>query len=224
MSVTIPDRLRYRKSLVIRAMVQGATFHDALKAGGWGDWAARNPGAWLRDHPDVAEKLDKINAEIIAEAQVEALDVLVALVQQAQRLEAMLGYSHRWTEIYDANGSMKPVNEWPEWASHMVSEIETKELFAYSKDGSVEGSSSAWDKIGEAKKIKREETLKIEKELRETWKEIGRHTQVKAFPVPGDKIGEGLSDIANAITAKLQGALAREKRVIDVTPESDSDA
>ena len=60
--------------------------------------------------------------------------------------------------------------------------------------------------------------MQCQKEKRETLAEIGRHIDVKAFPVP-DKGGDLHLHLHAEITSKLQGALQREAKLIDVTSE-----
>ena len=94
-------------------------------------------------------------------------------------------------------GSYRPIHEWPAVWRRMLSGSEVKELFEHSKDG--EGAS--WDKIGELVKIKFIDPLKlIELAM--------KHKGVNAMVEQGSKLGQGLSDLANAVNLKTVVDLA----------------
>lgn len=151
--------------------------------------------------------------------KIDADFVLSELMRQYVRLTGMLG--HDMASLYSSSGALLPLADWPEvWRTRLVTEVTAEELSERSHDNATENKQGGWDRVGTVTKIKRETTLAIEKEIRACLAEIGRHVNVKAFPVPGDRIGEGLSDVAAAITGKLQAALRREQAML-VSPSED---
>lgn len=171
-------------------------------------------GAHLMQRMDVRIAIRQAQLDRSRRVQFTADHVLIAMVAQLSRLTSMLG--HNVKEIYREDGSLLPVHEWPaHWGERLITEIHSEDTYDYSKDGVQAGESKTWDKSGTVTKIKRESTLAIEKQIRECLAEIGRHVNVKAWVNPNDKLADGLSDIAKAITAKLQGALGREKRMLE---------
>lgn len=114
-------------------------------------------------------------------------------------------------DIFNEDGKFKPIHEWPRVWRQMLSGTEVKELFERSKDGG----NSSWDQVGELVRMKFADPLKI-MEL------AGRLRPVDAFPMPGEKLGEGLQDMAAVMEKQLmegrrRAALAErnEEPVID---------
>jgi len=212
----------------------GYSRQRALLAVGCNPGTACNPRNVFTDELEafVAQMRSKAIAELTAEGVVDAKMVLRGLVEQLARLMAdlyevqnMLG--HDIGELYRMNGVLYPIEFWPDhWRRGLVTEIESEQLSRRSHDG-VEGEKrGGWDVVGTAVKLKRESVLEIrkekralEKEIREQLKTIGQHIDVKAFPVAGEKLADAVGDLAQAINAKLQGALRRESQMIDVAPE-----
>jgi len=143
----------------------------AARRAGWKNGAV---GMQLLRRPDT----QRIVAELMAERRhrlcVDADTVLQALLMQLERLTAMLGQD--LAELYSENGQLLPVKQWPAiWRERLITGIDTSQA----------GTS---DDVTETVKVKRESTLAIEKQITEVLCKIGDHTQVKAFPTPGDKL------------------------------------
>lgn len=139
--------------------------------------------------------------------------VLRELVSQWARLRSML--DRDIAEIYDDRGNLRPVSEWPRgWRTRLISEITTQQLSERSHDGETRDREGGWDQVGQVTKIKRTDALAIERELRACLGEIGRHTDVSAFPVPGAKLGEGMEALAATIDKALSDGRRRAARVI----------
>lgn len=165
-------------------------------------------GNALLKRPAVKEAIGREMESRCVRLNIQADFVLSELMRQYVRLTGMLG--HDMAMLYDVNGVLMPIIDWPEvWRTRLVSEITTKELFAYSKDGQQTGDSKAWDKIGEIKTIKRETTIAIEREIRATLQMIGQHVNVKAFPVPGEKLGEAIGQLADSINSAIAAGRQR---------------
>lgn len=196
---------------------------DALRQAGFGESVVGHPSRVVSD--EMREYVERIRAQAIEatlqEAFLDAAEVLRELIRnyagllvQEARLQSMLG--HDIAELYDERGNVKAIALWPEkWRTMLVVEIESRESSERSHDGTTEDKEGGWDKTGELKKVKRESTLAIEKELRDCkraqvdcLKVIGNHQKVRAFPVPGDKLGDGMNRIADAINAATVVSLA----------------
>lgn len=177
----------------------------------------RNPdaaGRALARRPRVQALIQAETESRRIRLQIDADFVLQALMQQYVRLSGMLGQDI--SALYSDSGSIKPLVEWPTvWRTRLVTEIHSQDTFEYSKDGTQAGESKTWDKSGVITKIKRESTLAIEKEMRECLKVIGQHINVKAFPTQ-EKSAELHLHIHAEVTAKLQAALIREAKLIEV--------
>ncbi len=121
-----------------------------------------------------------IQAEIAARRDRFVIDadlVLERLVAQLSRLSAILG--HDIAELYGKDGKLLPVDQWGDvWRRYLVSEVYTEETFEYSKDGVQAGASKTWDVAGHVTKIKRVDTLAIEKQITAVLGEIGRPAHV----------------------------------------------
>ncbi len=161
----------------------------------------------LTNRPAVAAVWDQRKAERGVRVGFTADSVLIELVEQLQRLLAMLDVDT--ADILLPGGAVKPVSEWPEiWRKAMLEGFDIEELSVRSQDGETKDKQGGWDQVGTVKKIKFAGRLKIEREIRETLAEIGRHVNVKAFPVPGDKLADAVGDLASVIEGKLNRARA----------------
>jgi phage terminase small subunit len=169
-------------------------------------------GVQLLGRLDVRYLIGQILADRSKRLKIDADFVLSELIQQYWRLMGMLG--HDIAEICNADGTMKPLQEWPEiWRTDLITGIDVEEMFGRSNDNTDLGH-GGWDVTGTVKKIKRESKLAIEKQITQVIGEIGRHTNVKAFPVPGETLGEGLTDYANAINAAIAEGRQRAARAL----------
>lgn len=139
-------------------------------------------GMALKKNPVVQAEIARQMEARMVRLNIDADFVLSELLRQLARLKAMLGQD--MSELYDEYGCFKPVSEWPEvWRRQLVSANDVESTFARSHDGEVndEDGRTAWDRSGQVAKIKRESTLSIEREIRETLRAIGEHTKVGAF-------------------------------------------
>lgn len=201
------DLKPYDQQFLEQLLIHGHPSKAALAVG-----RRSNYGAWVLDNrPDVRAVWDQMRLDRSRKLGITADMVLQGLWEQFQRLTAMLDMDI--ADLYLQDGSMKPVLDWPEnWRMGAVEGIETKELFAYSKDGAQAGESKAWDKIGEVNKIKRASRLGIEREIRECLGMIGRHVNVKAFPDNTGKLADSLDNLASVID---QGISEGRKRAAE---------
>lgn len=199
------DLQPYDQQFLEQLLIHGHPSKAALAVG-----RRSNYGKWvLETRLDVRAVWDQMRLDRSRKLGITADMVLQGLWEQFQRLTSMLEMDI--AELYTADGAMRPVTDWPErWRMGMIEGIETKELFAYSKDGTQDGESKAWDKIGEVHKIKRAGSLAIEKEIRECLALIGKHVNVQAFQ---ERIAVDVT-VHDQITAKLQSALIREQRLV----------
>jgi uncharacterized protein (DUF2267 family) len=238
MTATLPPKprgLTLREARYLELKIANPDMLDAhaLREAGFITSVCNNPTRVKT--PEMAAYIESVRAQAIEatlqEAFFDAQEVLRELIRQlarltsqAQRLHADLG--HDLKDLYSETGVLRPVADWPEaFRTRLVVEMETREEFGRSQDGG----DSSWDKTADIRKIKRESTIQIErtllaveKEIRECVSEIGRHVDVKAFPVPGDKLADAVGDLAGSIDRAIsegrQRAAQRNKLPINVTP------
>lgn len=233
--------LTLRESRYIQAKIADPFISDraALTWAGFGPWICAHAPSVVT--PEMRALVDKYRmAAVTASLQqgvCDAKEVLFELMRQLARLMCALDelreqVGQDLADLYDEEtGLLAPIHAWPEvWRRHLAVEVETREGARRSDDGVQAGESKAWDKDGEIKKVKRESPLAIraeirqtEREIRECLKTIGNHVQVKAFPVPGDKLADSVDglveSINRAISAGRQRAAARITANVP-TPES----
>lgn len=132
--------------------------------------------------PDIARAIDAAKLARSEQTKIDAAWVLKRLVEEAEADIA---------DLYEDNGNIKPVKEWPEiWRKGLVTGIEVEELF--------EGRGEDREHIGCIRKLKTSERVK-RVEL------IGKHVAVNAFQdVVQHKGLEGLA-------ARLDRARKRDK-------------
>lgn len=199
------DKLKpYDQIFVQQMLIHGIPSKASLAAG-----MHRHYGAWiLKARPEVAAVYEQMKLDRSRRVNVTADMVLTGLYDQLGRLMTMLDCSI--ADILWPDGSVKPISEWPEiWQTRMIEGFEVAELSQRSHDGQTEGKDGGWDEAGVVKKIKRTSQIEVEKQIRECWKLIGAHVNVKAFPVPGEKLGEGVQNLADAINAGIAAGRQR---------------
>lgn len=111
-------------------------------------------------------------------------------------------------DLIAPDGTVLPVDVWPDvFRRGLVNGIDVEAKFERSHDGEVQDGEGrkSWDKSGTITKVKLSDRLKV-LEL------LGRHVQVKAFPQPGEKLGEGLEAAAHAIDALIAEGRQRAAR------------
>lgn len=243
MSAQPPRNLTIRESRFMQLKLEDPDISDrqALLRAGFDPWTAGHADRVIP--PELREYLEDLRQRAVAASLaagfIDATEVLNELIrslarftQQAERLHGMLG--HDIAELYSETGALRAVADWPEhWRRQLVVEVESREESERSHDGATKDKDGGWDKVGELKKVKRESTLGIERELRNTEKEIretleaiGRHVQVKAWQNPMDKLGDGLQAVAGAIDAAIaegrQRAASRNKAILPSNAGPDS--
>lgn len=178
-------------------------------------------GAHLMQRMDVRIAIRQAQLDRSRRVQYTADHVLLALVAQLARLTGMLG--HNLKEIYREDGSLLSVHDWPaHWGERLITEIHSEEESVRSHDGEDKEGKGGWDTGATIRKIKRESTLAIEKQIRECLESIGRHVNVKAWQNPMDKLGDGLTAVAESIDAAIaegRQRAAQRNRVIPTKTE-----
>ncbi len=172
---------------------------DAQKAGRRCGFRTPNTATTLMNRADVRAVIDQRLAERSYRVQVTADDVLLKLWQMANA---------RLSDLRAEDGSILPMKDWPEvFQSGLVQGFEQEDTYKRSHDGEVadEDGKKSWDKSGRITKIKLVDRLKL-LEL------LGRHVQVKAFPQMGEKLGEGLTNMADAINSAIAEGRQRALR------------
>ena len=153
----------------------------AIRAG-YSEKTAQEQGSRLLSNVIVKEAIEAAKNRRADRVQVNADYVLRRLYEMAEADRA---------DLYDDNGNLKPVKEWPEvWRKGMVTGIEINALF--------EGYGEDRIQIGEVKKIRTETPLAILQTL-------GKHISVQAFK---DQVEvHGLGELADRLAraAKRDG-------------------
>lgn len=239
MSVAEPRSLSPRESryVAIKTANPDLCDADALRQAGFGESVVCHPSRVVSQQ--MREYVEKIRAQAVEatlqEAFLDAAEVLRELIRnyaglliQDQRLQSMLG--HDVMDLYHMDGTMMRIEMWPEvWRRYLITEIETRESSERSHDGRTEDKPGGWDQTGVIRKIKRESTLAIEKELRECKKAqtdclkiIGNHVKVKAFPVPNAPDLNVTVNITAERARQVSSARKRLEKVIEVKAENET--
>lgn len=157
----------------------------AIRAG-YSEKTASQIAYELLQNPLVLAQIEKEKAQRLDRLQVDADWMLKRLIYEA---EADLA------ELYDDDGRLKPVNEWPEiWRKGLVAGIEVEELF--------EGRGEDREHVGTLRKVKlADRTKRLEL--------IGRHVDVQAFT---DKKKIEVDDPILDFMQKVTGKSIRPKR------------
>lgn len=157
----------------------------AIRAG-YSEKTASQIAYELLQNPLVVAQIENEKAQRLDRLQVDADWMLKRLIHEA---EADLA------ELYDDDGRLKPVNEWPEiWRKGLVAGIEVEELF--------EGRGEDREHVGTLRKVKlADRTKRLEL--------IGRHVDVQAFT---DKKKIEVDDPILDFMQKVTGKSIRPKR------------
>lgn len=191
-----------RHEIYAANVAAGKTQTEAALVAGYKEKWARSQASALSTNPDIQARIAEINHEIVTATLVDATKL-----------------HRRWSEMFEADiadimddhGHYLPVHQWPKVWRQMLSGCDVKELFEHSKDGG----GKSWDKIGEVVKLK----FVGVKELGEL---LGKHKAVDAFVQQKQEDHLHLHVHAE-ITQKLQSALNREQRIIEIKPENTTD-
>ena len=101
----------------------------------------------------------------------------------------------------------------------MIAGIEVEHKYIRSSDGEDEEKRGGWDVGASVIEVKRESTLAIEKQIRETLEAIGRHKDVKAFPVGGNtQVDVNIAVVTAAQARELSAAQKRLSRYLASHP------
>lgn len=237
-SIPRPRGLTPTEARYVAALTENPDLSDlqALRKAGFGDSVCYNPSRVVT--PELKAYAEHLRARAIEatlqEAYLDASEVLrelirqyAGLIAQEARLLALLG--HDFAELYDEAGAIKAPASWPEaWRKSLITEFEMRLEHGRPKDGDE----TAWSPVATITKVKRERPLDIERTLmacqrekRECLETIGKHVEVKAFPVPGDKLADAVGDLAGSIDRAIaegrQRASQRNRLPINVTPVSE---
>ncbi|ALH82917.1 terminase small subunit [Sphingopyxis macrogoltabida] len=149
-----PDR-----RLFVQEYIRTNNGTKAAILAGYSEKTARQQAARLLTNVDIKNEIEAARAERIAAAKVGAQDILSRLKDEVEADVA---------DIYDENGAIKPVHEWPHiWRLGLVAGIEVEELVEKDVDGKK-------IVIGNVRKVRISDRLK-RIEL------LGKHIGVQAF-------------------------------------------
>lgn len=152
-----------QKAFVEEYLVDLNATHAAIRAG-YSERTAYSKGNALLRHPEVATEIATAK---LARSERTRVDADWLLARLAAEVEADIA------DLYDDNGALKPVKEWPEiWRKGLVAGLDVEEIKA---DGRT---------VGLIRKVKlSDRTRRLEM--------IGKHIDVAAFTEKHEHTGEG---------------------------------
>ncbi len=201
--------LTYRESKYVVARSKGVSKHQALIACGFSPALAKNPQ--FIETPEVLAEIEKYKAELVQNTlETGLIDATEIHEYLTDALRA------RISDIQNDDFSFKPLNEWPEIWQRMyeAGDVEVETLTERSSDGATKDKRGGWDEIGTVTKVKLKFSSRV-KLLELAMKHKGVNAMVEAKS--GD-VHQHLH-LHTEITAKLQGALTREARMIEAKTE-----
>jgi phage terminase small subunit len=183
--------LTFREARIVKELIAGKCDRQAILAAGFSTHLADHP-SWLispqmRDLVRVAQQ--ELTRHAFDQGLMDAEEVHQQLTDELRGDTA---------DLYDDKGELLPIKDWPMWARQGGVEIIDEPNMVHSAD---EGDAS-WDQVGRRIKIRVVNRAKS-REL------LMKHKGVNAMVDTGDKLGQGLSDMAGAIEKALYAA--REK-------------
>lgn len=227
------DTITFRELKALERIVAGEKPSHVLRSLEFGRWICEHPTQFIEENPALRERLAAIREKTLVKIELKAEQVLeeliasyAGLLAQEQRLLEMLG--HDYSDLYSEDtGKLKSPPEWPEiWRTKLISEFE--ERLEHGRPANADG--KAWEPVATITKVKRERTLDIEKALmqcqkekREVLGEIGRHIDVKAFPVAGEKLADAVGDLAGSIDRAISEGRQRAAQRNRLTENNEPD-
>lgn len=208
------EALTYRESKYIVERSKGATKHAALLAAGFTHGFAHNPQRI--ESPEVLEAIEAYREELKERVvNVGLVDAVELHEQCTDELRGDFGDLYNPIDPMDSrfnpgykSGELLPIPLWPEWARKGGVEIIDEPNMVHSDD---DGGGS-WDQKGRRIKVRmvpggRQKTREL----------VAKLKSVNALV---DQKGPELHlHLHQEITQKLQGALKRQARLVDVTPK-----
>ncbi len=190
-------KLTYRESKYVKARILGATEGDALRSAGFPEYLALTPSRF----PNIdalREMYEKCKNEL-------ALNTIVSGLIDAVEIHEQLTDELRGdiADLYKDDGDLKPVREWPQWARAGGVEVLDEPNIVHSSDGE----NSSWDVQGRRIKVKMGSRHKS-RELAAKLKGVNALVEQKQGDI-------NLHVHTEQVTAKLQGALKRQARLIE---------
>jgi len=203
--------LTYRESKYVVERSKGSSRYQALVAAGFNHGLAKNPQ--FIESPEVLAEIEKYRAELVNRTvEVGLIDSVELLEQFTDELRGEL------SELYDYSvnpaGELRPIKDWPLWARQGGVEVIDEPNLVHSTDGG----GSSWDVQG------RKITVKLSPGHRAKIKELAmKHKAVDAMVQ--QKAGDTHNHLHMhaEIVKNLQGAKAREARLIEAAKPSDSE-
>ncbi|CAI0814739.1 Terminase small subunit [Serratia quinivorans] len=181
-------KLRDKKELFCREYIIDLKAAPAAERAGYSARSACNIGPRMLKEPEVLARIDELKRERLAQLGIDSNYVLLRLVEIDQMDAA---------DIFNTDGSIKPITEWPAAWRRYLSGFDLAEMF--------EGRGEDREMVGLLKKIKWPDKVR-NLEL------IGKHISVQAFK---DKIEtEDVTPPANREVRKsrIKELLNRGKR------------
>jgi hypothetical protein len=204
----IPDRklklITRKEQRYLSARLRGDSQQDALRFAGL--------PSWMR-----TRELPQVEA-LVAEATIALNEIRYeqCLIDAAEIHEYLTdAIRANWSDIENDDGTFKPLSEWPEIWQRMKEkgdvEVETESVRSH--DGEDTEGRGGWESSGKTvRKVKIAFASKVKLiELAMKHKAVDAMVQQKQ--------GDTHLHLHAEVTSRLQGALSREQKLIDVKPE-----
>lgn len=206
---TTKRKLTYREARYItKVMFESKTRTQAMRELGFPPGMCEHPA--MIESPQILEEMERLRGELVTNTLEKGL-------ADAEEIHEYLTDCFRadMRDIRNEDGSFKPQSEWPDiWGRMMeAGDVEVSYEAVRSSDGEDKDKRGGWDTAGKVVSVK----LKFSKR-NEIVKMLMQHKAVDAM-VQQKQGAEMHLHLHSEITAKLQGALQRERKIIDVKAE-----
>ncbi len=208
-SETLPaaqTALTYKERRIVQGIIGGLSERQAIKAAGFSEAMASHP-SWIITN-EMRQLVEEGNRALTLRAYENGL---ISATEIHEYLTDAIRAD--WCDIENDDGTYRPISEWPLIWRQMkeAGDIEVEYESHRSHDGEDKQGLGGWDQDGIVRKVK------IKFASRVKLIELAmKHKGVDAMAAQRQDVDV---HVHGQVTAKLQAALARESKIIDVTPE-----
>ena len=197
-----------REAKVVGLIASGTDMGLSLRLAGFPTSVSLVPGRFITD--EMKAEIKKQSAKLVKNALDKGLVT-------AEEIHEYLTDAIRanFSDIRNDDGSFKPLSEWPPIWQQMVEsgDVEIEYSSVRSHDGEDKDQAGGWDRVGKILKVKYKFGSKV-KFIELAMKHKGVNAMVQ------EKQGDVHLHLHAEIVKNLQGALAREQRMIEAKDET----
>lgn len=198
------EKLTYREAKVLQALTLGHSQASALRFAGFPEWTQSHPERIIT--PEIWAEFERLRSQLVEHT-------ISAGLIDAQEIHEYLTDAIRadWCDIENDDGTFRPISEWPLIWRQMkeAGDVEVEFEAHRSHDGEDAQGLGGWDRDGMVRKVKVKFASRI-KLIELAMKHKGVDAMVK------EQKGDVHLHVHAEVTQRLNSALAREKRLIDV--------